>query len=352
MVRRSQKRRNRRSRLRYRAPRFNNRSRQPDWLPPSILSRLQNTLTWVRRIAKLLPITTVHVEDQVFDPQAIRNPEIHGKQYQQGPLYRTNLRAAVLLRDNNKCAYCGRRGKRTPLELDHVTPKADGGTDRYDNLVASCVPCNRNKDNKPLEDFLKRRPTKLAEIKAKLGQDLAWAAHLNTILPRLLEELRHDGWEPIRHSAATTAAGRINCHLEKSQHNDAAVIGCPARLDYLPSNPITITATGRGTRQRITPNKYGTPKGKEFPKYSKLPRHVQKRTPTPAHKKRQKRVGNVATGDYIAFNHKKHGPVHGYGTINNQQVAITKPVWQGTKAELARVAERRHGYQVIYPLRN
>ena len=288
----------------------------------------------------------------MFDPQAIRNPQIRGKQYQQGPVYRTNLRAAVLLRDNNKCVYCGRPGKRTPLELDHVIPKADGGTDRYDNLVASCIPCNRDKNNSPLEEFLKRRPAKLAEIRAKLGQDLAWTAQLNIILPRLLEELRRDGREPARHSAATTAAGRINCHVEKSQHNDAAVIGCPPRLDHLPSSPITITATGRGIRQRIMPNRYGTPRGREFREYSKLPRHFQKTIPTPAHKKRQKRVGGVATGDYIAFNHKKHGPVHGYGTISNAQAAITKPVWRSTKAALARVVEHQHGYQVIYPSGN
>ena len=352
MVKRSRNRRNRRYRLRYRAPRFNNRTRQPDWLPPSVLSRLQNTLTWVRRITKLLPVTTVHVEDQVSDPQAIRNPEIRGKQYQQGPVYRTNLRAAALLRHDNQCVYCGRSGKRTRLELDHVTPKADGGTDRFDNLVASCVPCNRDKDNRPLEDFLRRRPAKLAEIRAKLGQDLGWAAQVNIILPKLLEELRRNGWVPARHSAATTAAGRINCHIEKSQHNDAAVIGCPARLDHLPTNSITITATGRGNRQRIMPNRYGTPRGRDFREYSKLPRHIQKTTPTPAHKKRQKRVGGVATGDYIAFSHREKGPVHGYGTISHQQVAITKPVWQSTKAELARVVERHHGYQVTYPPRN
>ena len=218
--------------------------------------------------------------------------------------------------------------------------------------MASCVPCNRDKDNRPLEDFLRRRPAKLAEIRAKLGQDLGWAAQVNIILPRLLEELRRNGWVPARHSAATTAAGRINCHIEKSQHNDAAVIGCPARLDHLPTNSITITATGRGNRQRIMPNRYGTPRGRDFREYSKLPRHIQKTTPTPAHKKRQKRVGGVATGDYIAFSHREKGPVHGYGTISHQQVAITKPVWQSTKAELARVVERHHGYQVTYPPRN
>ena len=93
-------------------------------------------------LAKLLPITEIHVETTVFDPQLLREPEIHGVEYQQGPLYRTNLRAAVLQRDGRKCVYCGHSGKRQPLELDHMVPKSHGGTDRYDNLVAACRTCN------------------------------------------------------------------------------------------------------------------------------------------------------------------------------------------------------------------
>ena len=134
---------------RYRQPRFNNRTRPANWLPPSLLSRLQNTLTWVRRLSKLLPITEIHVETVVFDPQLLRNPEIQGKEYQQGPLYRTNLRAAVLQRDGNKCVYCGKSGKHHQLELDHVVPRSKGGPDRYDNLVAACRPCNQKRGNQP-----------------------------------------------------------------------------------------------------------------------------------------------------------------------------------------------------------
>ena len=184
MTKRRQKRRNRRYRkTRYRQPRFLNRTRAEGWLPPSLLSRLTNTLTWVKRLCKLLPITEVHVETAIFDPQLLRNPEIKSKDYQQGPLYKTNLRAAVLLRDGNKCVYCGKSGKSNRLELDHAVPKSDGGTDRYDNLLASCKPCNQKRGNKPLEVWLKRRAKKLAEVQAKLGMDLAPAAHMNVILP-------------------------------------------------------------------------------------------------------------------------------------------------------------------------
>src|SRR5437660_627676 len=44
-------RRNRRNRkTSYRAARFNNRRRAQGWLPPSLRSRVQNTLTWVARL--------------------------------------------------------------------------------------------------------------------------------------------------------------------------------------------------------------------------------------------------------------------------------------------------------------
>ena len=188
-----------------------------------------------------------------------------GVEYQQGPLYRTNLRTAVLQRDGRKCVYCGRSGKRQPLELDHVVPKSHGGTDRYDNLVAACRTCNQQRGNQTLEQWLKRRPKKLAEIEAKLGMELADATHMNVILPRLLQALRNDGWTVVEHSAASTAAGRRLCSVEKSHHGDAAMTGCPTKLRYIPTEPITINAKGRGNRQRIMPDQYGTPKGAGLP---------------------------------------------------------------------------------------
>ena len=34
------------------------------------------------------------------------------------------------------------------LEVDHIRPKSDGGTDAYDNLTLLCPPCNRTKQNR------------------------------------------------------------------------------------------------------------------------------------------------------------------------------------------------------------
>ena len=349
LIKRRQLRRTRRCRkTRFRQPRFDNRTRREGWLAPSILSRLQNTLTWIDRLSKLLPITGIHIETTIFDPHLLRNPDIQGNQYQQGPLYRTNLRAAVLHRDSNKCAYCDRSGRNSKLELEHVVPRSAGGPDRYDNLVASCNTCNDRKGNQPLEHFLRRRPAKLAEIRTKLGQDLADATHMNLILPKLNNALRDQGWTVTGHSTATTAAGRQTCNVEKSHHADAALTGCPDSIRYLPETPITIKANGRGTRQRILCDRFGTPRGKGYRQYCNLPRHIQRTTPTPSHKKRQKRVGNIATGDYVTFTHQG-AQVHGYGSISHQQVALTNPRWKSIKADRATILERNHGYQIAYP---
>ena len=118
----------------------------------------------------------------------------------------------------------------------------------------------------------------------------------------------------------------------------------------MPEAPIFIKATGRGSRQRIVPDKHGTPRGKGYRKYCKLPKDIQKNTQTPSHKKRAKRVHGVATGDYVRFTHKGT-PVYGYGTISKESVALTNPVWKSVKATRAAVVERNHGYQVTYPTR-
>ena len=55
-------------------------------------------------------------------------------------------RFAVLERDGFKCRYCGKGAKQNAvLHVDHVHPRAAGGTDDLDNLVAACQECNRGK---------------------------------------------------------------------------------------------------------------------------------------------------------------------------------------------------------------
>jgi hypothetical protein len=65
-------RRGRRSRnLRYRAPRFTNRTRPRGWLAPSLRHRVDTTMSWVARLRRWAPVTAVHVERVSFDTHAM-----------------------------------------------------------------------------------------------------------------------------------------------------------------------------------------------------------------------------------------------------------------------------------------
>ncbi len=53
-------------------------------------------------------------------------------------------RRAVFARDDWTCQYCGARSN---LTVDHVVPRSKGGASSWENIVASCAPCNRRKGN-------------------------------------------------------------------------------------------------------------------------------------------------------------------------------------------------------------
>lgn len=67
---------------------------------------------------------------------------------------RTQLlsRRNILLRDRHTCMYCGAKPGHALLTLDHVIPRALGGKDTWENLVACCNKCNRFKADKTLEE--------------------------------------------------------------------------------------------------------------------------------------------------------------------------------------------------------
>ncbi len=70
-------------------------------------------------------------------------------------------RLNVFLRDHNTCQYCNQRFSRAELNIDHVIPKSRGGETSWENVVCSCLDCNRRKGGMtPAEAkmFLKRKP--------------------------------------------------------------------------------------------------------------------------------------------------------------------------------------------------
>ena len=155
---RKQNRRIRRNRLRYRKPRFLNRvkSKNKGWLAPSIQNKINTHLTIIEKIYKILPISKIIVEVASFDIQKIKNPNISGKEYQQGEqLDFWNTREYVLFRDNHQCQ--GKKGcKNKILNVHHIESRKTGGN-APNNLITLCENCHDKYHKGILKLDLKRK---------------------------------------------------------------------------------------------------------------------------------------------------------------------------------------------------
>jgi 5-methylcytosine-specific restriction endonuclease McrA len=78
---------------------------------------------------------------QVRTPAPAQNSQ---PQYKRVPLP-PKLRFEILKRDNFTCRYCGRKPPEVVLEIDHIIPVVEGGTNDWGNLITSCFDCNRGK---------------------------------------------------------------------------------------------------------------------------------------------------------------------------------------------------------------
>jgi hypothetical protein len=134
----------RRNRLWYREPRFLNRTKPEGWLPPSIQRRYDTHLNIINRLKKILPISQVIVEVANFDIQKIMNPDIQGKEYQQGSLYGyQNMRNYLMAREKGRCQLCKKIfEKGQPSHIHHCKPRKEIGSNRPENLAILHKPCH------------------------------------------------------------------------------------------------------------------------------------------------------------------------------------------------------------------
>ena len=219
------------------------------WIAPSLMSRVFNLATWTRRLCKVYPIAQLAIETVKFDMQLLENPDIHGIEYQQGTLHGREIREYLLELTGRKCAYCG--NNRTRLHVEHIRPKAHGGSNRPDNLTMACQPCNETKGKlygKEIEeklgtDFAKK--VQAASRKSKQG--LSDAAAINTIRWKLFETLKATGLPVVSGTGGKTAHHRNLARLPKTHYYDAASVAVvPKRPKNL--NVAVIESVGYGRR--------------------------------------------------------------------------------------------------------
>ncbi|MBD2775933.1 RNA-guided endonuclease IscB [Iningainema tapete] len=257
---RRQLRRSRRNRTtRYRQPRFDNRKRPEGWLPPSLISRVCNIETWVNRLHNFAPISNISQELVRFDTQLMQNPDVQGKEYQQGTLAGYETREYLLEKFDRKCAYCDK--KDVPLQIEHIHSRAKGGSNRISNLTLSCEKCNIKKGTQDIKDFLKKEPTRLKKIEQQCKKPLADTAAVNATRFKLLEVLKSTLIPVETGSGGLTKFNRSQRELDKTHWIDAAVVGTstPEKLIIKNVKPLIVVAVGHGTRQMCRTDKYGFP---------------------------------------------------------------------------------------------
>ena len=222
---RRQNRRSRRNRkTRYRAPRFNNRvhSKHKGWLAPSVEVKIQEHITVIKRICRILPITLVRVETAEFDTQRLKamltgKPLPVGTDYQLGEMYdEYNVRQYVLKRDNYTCQYCGAHTtakKVVKLHVHHLESRKVGGN-APSNLITLCVTCHNN-----------LHKGKITLDGKKRGKTLRDAAFMGIMRNTLLTRLRNELNIPVQNTYGyITKLLREQNDIKKSHVNDARCI--------------------------------------------------------------------------------------------------------------------------------
>ena len=196
------------------------------------------------------------IENVSFDTaQMSSDTKLIGIGYQQGPLYNTNLREFVFSRTNGRCSYCGAKA----TEIDHIIPRAQGGSNSVHNLTPACRSCNQKKSNLSLKDFGEIMNKDYSHLEPKkLPKDAAIVQLARNYMVREITKLVPD---TTTHDAWLTKCNRDSLGLSKQHYYDALSVGeVPNKFDFFTDKILVISAKGRGSRKMCKVDKYGFPR--------------------------------------------------------------------------------------------
>ena len=262
--RRAMRRARRNRKTRYRAPRFLNRgNKQRGWLAPSLQHRVDTTCAWVKRLQRWTPITQIAQELVRFDMQKMQaqaqGGDMAGAEYQQGTLMGYEVREYLLEKFNRTCMYCD--AKDVPLQIEHIHPKSQGGTDKISNLGLACPCCNQKKNALDVKVFLAKDPKRLARILTQAKAPLKDAAAVNSTRWALFTALKLTGLPVTVASGGQTKFNRCQLGIPKTHALDAACVGELTHITDWQKPTLNIKCTGRGSYQRTRLDQYGFPRG-------------------------------------------------------------------------------------------
>lgn len=271
-------RRNRKTR--YRKPRFNNRirSKHKGWLAPSVEVKIQEHITVIKKVCRILPVSKVVIETAEFDLQLLKaiadgKPVPQGENYQKGEMYgQYNVRQYVLWRDGYTCQCCGAHAtkkKEVRLHVHHLESRKTGGN-APDNLITLCKDCHKK---------LHKGLITIKSLKRRRRHSTRDAAFMGIMRKTLIQRLCNELTVPVVETKGyiTKATREKLLVLFKSHTNDALAIAQGPQgfnIKYLTSiiqnnKTYTIRPVRHHNRQlhKATINKGGVRKLNQAPKY-------------------------------------------------------------------------------------
>lgn len=90
-------------------------------------------------------------------------------------IYTPRERKMIYNKAEGRCQLCGCKITYDEMSLDHIVPLAMGGEDSFENLQATCEPCNSHKNALlPEVYFDKVNRTFVFQMNKKYGKNLLW----------------------------------------------------------------------------------------------------------------------------------------------------------------------------------
>ena len=310
----------------------------------------------MRRLGRLLNITSCSFEAVRFDTQLLDNPDIEGVEYQSGTLFGYELREYLLDRYGHQCQYCGGESGDAILEWEHIHPKSRGGSDSVKNATLACHTCNRDKGNMTLDEWAAvERGIKGSAVRKKLAEArlkgidqvkahkapkvssryCAWANSSRRYIEKALFGIFG---EVECASGGRTKFNRTQLGLPKDHHYDALCVGTVPEGSYRDltgGRCLYAKAMGRGTRFRGKINSCGI--------------IVQKLQKAP------KRINGFQNGDIVAADVPKGKYAgHHVGRVMTRQSGWFDIRTMGgdlvtANAQYCRILQYNNGYKYHYP---
>lgn len=114
-----------------------------------------------------------------------------------------NQRERLLEESARTCIYCGHPLTLETMEVDHIVPSSQGGSNGFENKVCACPRCNAEKADKSVAEFVdgmsqRRRRAYFNRLETLYMQDKLSMEKWNLLDPQaaeLEEEEIPDSWE-------------------------------------------------------------------------------------------------------------------------------------------------------------